>query len=429
MAQQPFASPTDIRGQITQLRHAKTLDTTVAASMFEKLQNGADNANTRLRNLASNRLGDLPPVSVDLTKVKGDLDDLNVRGTLTAAYIRAGSIDATKLTIKDIIAVGLSFTNNSPGAGSVAWAAFTLYWNGTGYPITAGNSSSAILYWEPSNSVLTGATVAAYTPQTNRFVIGTNVSGTATETWNTLGSQVVTTKMLGDGSITDVKVLNLSAAKITTGTLTVGGSSAGNPQVSVLDSSNVEVAWMGVRAGISGAWFNSLYVGGSGPATAKLIALNDGSVTINGATFTLNLSGITTTIDNSLIGGVYRTGLRIQDNSTTAENILGANFLVSINASGYLRTVVSTDGTNTVGQVYVCNGTGTGGFNGVGDLIQLDGNLGRVRVRGDVLIENGTASNDLIFKPGLLAATAGAFAGYLVFSLGGTDYKLFTQNV
>lgn len=423
-----LVSSVNLRSLITQLRNQRGfVDPTVLAKSLTIAQDGYDLLDKRLRNLASNTLGLLPVSSVDLSKLTGDLRDLRVRGTLTADYILAASIDATKLNIKDIIAVGLAFANNSPGAGSVAWGGFTIYWNGIAYPITAGNSASAILYWNAGDATLTGTTVAAYTPQTNRFVIGTNVSGTATESWNTLGSQVVTTKMLADGSITDVKVVNLSAVKITTGTLTVGGSSAGNPQVSVLDSTNTEVAWMGVRAGISGAWFNSLYIGGSGPATAKIIALNTGAVTIDGATFTLNLNGITTAIDNSLFGGQY-TGLRIEDNTTHSKRVQSAYFANSYNASGNPMVVIAGDGSNIRGKILVCNGTGTGGLDGIGSLINLDGNLGRVRVRGDVLIENGTGTDDVILQPGSSGA-AGAAAGlFLLVKLGGTDYKVALLN-
>lgn len=283
MAQQPLVSPTDIRGDITQLKHAKTVDPSAVSNMFSKVQSALDLVNIRFRNLASNQLGTLPPLSIEGLHVK-----------------------------------------------------------------------------------------------------------------------------------------NLSADQITTGTLIVGGG-APDPQLSVLNTAGVEVGWIGVRGVYSGAWFSSLYVGGTGPADAVITA-NSGAVAINGATFSLNLGGITTTINNALIGSVFRTGLSITDNSTGAKRIQGATFSNSYNAAGNLMVVIAGDGTNTVGKINLYNGTGTGGIDGAGALINLDGGGGRVRVRGNVLIEDGNAAHDLEWEPiaALSAGPPSSFAGFMAFKIGGS---------
>lgn len=226
--------------------------------------------------------------------------------------------------------------------------------------------------------------------------------------------------------IEGLHVKNLSADQITTGTLIVGGNGS-DPQLSVVNASGVEVGWIGVRGVYSGAWFSSLYIGGTGPADAKITA-NSGAVTINGATFTLNLNNVTTTIDNSLFSGQY-TGLRIQDNATGAKRVQSAYFSNAYNAAGNPMTVIAGDGTDTVGKILVCNGTGTGGIDGIGTLIGLDGGAGRVRVQGNVLIENGNPAQDLELLPSAMSGSSSGFVGYMTFKLGGTDYKLEVWGV
>lgn len=49
-----------------------------------------------------------------------------------------------------------------------------------------------------------------------------------------------------------------------------------------------------------GIWANNLYIGGMGPDTAKIVALSDGSITIDGATIILDANGVTTEISNAL---------------------------------------------------------------------------------------------------------------------------------
>lgn len=87
---------------------------------------------------------------------------------------------------------------------------------------------------------------------------------------------------------------------------------------SVVDSIGSLIGWIGdqvtATAEFIGAWFKTLYIGGTGPADAKIVADASGNVTINGATITLTENGVMTVIDgsvNSLTG--HPQGLLVRD--------------------------------------------------------------------------------------------------------------------
>lgn len=87
----------------------------------------------------------------------------------------------------------------------------------------------------------------------------------------------------------------LSAGKITTGKMKVGGKSATGGydkpgQISIWrpnagNNGEDMIGWIGETDdhGYTGAWFHSLWVGGSDPSTAPLIADNSGNLTIKGS--------------------------------------------------------------------------------------------------------------------------------------------------
>lgn len=71
----------------------------------------------------------------------------------------------------------------------------------------------------------------------------------------------------------------------------------------VTDPSGVLIAWIGYQVSGNvayyGGWFKQLYIGGTSPADAKIVADSNGNVTITGATLTLTANGVTTTLNNA----------------------------------------------------------------------------------------------------------------------------------
>jgi hypothetical protein len=67
---------------------------------------------------------------------------------VNAAKIAAGAVSAQKLAIVDWYPVGLTWTDNSPSAGYVAWSACTMYYNGNSYSVAGGNTNLQYIWWD-----------------------------------------------------------------------------------------------------------------------------------------------------------------------------------------------------------------------------------------------------------------------------------------
>lgn len=113
----------------------------------------------------------------------------------------------------------------------------------------------------------------------------------------------------------DIVITN-SGITITNASFVIGGTAGST--IKVYDPSNVLVAELGasLAAGFSGGWFQQIRIGGASIAAPVLASDASGNVTINGATFSLTLNNVTTTIDNQIVGALtYPVGLYVQDNS------------------------------------------------------------------------------------------------------------------
>src|SRR5579864_1357341 len=86
--------------------------------------------------------------------------------------------------------VGMTIQNNTPSGGQISWSACTLYYNGTAYPISAGNSGTNQFVWwvVGSNSFTSGN---SFVPGPTIFPVLTNVAGVADITWPKLGAGAV----------------------------------------------------------------------------------------------------------------------------------------------------------------------------------------------------------------------------------------------
>ena len=114
----------------------------------------------------------------------------NNQGTADVTWDKVGAaaVQASQMNDSTINVQGLVLTNNSPGAGNVAWTACTVYYQGNSYAITAGNTTSGHTYitWTVGNTAFTEG--ASYTPGPTVFAIATNNGGTGDITWNKAGS-------------------------------------------------------------------------------------------------------------------------------------------------------------------------------------------------------------------------------------------------
>ena len=145
------------------------------------------------------------------------------------------AVTATKMFNKTIILTGDAWTNNSPGGGSIAWNAHSVVYNGAAYPVDAGNTSQAYVYWGVGDSTYsTSATQPVLVSA--EFMIAINKSGIHTLVWNSSANMVIGTAFIANLAVTDAKIANatitnakiatVDAGKITTGILVVARTEA-----------------------------------------------------------------------------------------------------------------------------------------------------------------------------------------------------------
>jgi hypothetical protein len=171
----------------------------------------------------------------------------------------------------------------------------------------------------------------------------------------------ITTVKIGDAQITSAKIVSLDAAKITTGDLIVGGS--GNVgMVSVRNAANAQFGWIGKSGSDYGAWFDTLWVGGTGPSNAKLRATGGSlelvfdsgdalTLTTGSRYLAINASGILVALSSgSTTYGVLREDTLLVTNGSGAGG--------SILATGSYGQMQVTDGTNSVEAIAQSGNTG-----------------------------------------------------------------------
>jgi len=143
---------------------------------------------------------------------------------VTATDIDDFSITATKMWTNTVILTGDAWTNNSPVGGSIAWNSHHIVYNGVSYPIAAGNTVALL----PTATVYVYWTIgaAAYSISNTHptlgitaFMIAINTAGIHTLVWNSSANMVIGTAFIADLAVTNAKIADLNAAKITAGTI------------------------------------------------------------------------------------------------------------------------------------------------------------------------------------------------------------------
>lgn len=72
---------------------------------------------------------------------------------------------------------GFIFTNNSPGAGSVAWSEGDFVYEGTTYHVVSGSGTGQYVWWQYSNPYVFQTTSIYPTLGPHDFIIGVNTAG------------------------------------------------------------------------------------------------------------------------------------------------------------------------------------------------------------------------------------------------------------
>ena len=312
---------------------------------------------------------------------------------VTVTDIDDFSVTATKLFTNTIILSSDSWTNNSPGAGSIAWSAHFLTYGGAYYLVAAGDTNKKYTYWDVGNTggsgtvadpyLTTYSSADAYTHADNRFAIATNESGAHQLVWNAsanmvigsafildaaiieakignlavttgkINSLAVTTAKINNLAVTNAKINTMTASKLTAGTIdasviTVTNLNATNITAGTLTSRTVQTAASGQRIVMSQANNNIiLYVGGG--AGAAVVTIDDNIVgSLPGIALEDGTNAIYLTPTGIYIAKNSATGLA--DASLHIHDIYGSvNTSIEVMRSSTETFTVSSDGHVMIG--------------------------------------------------------------------------------
>jgi hypothetical protein len=137
-----------------------------------------------------------------------------------------------------------AFTDDSPGAGSVAWTSFKIKYKGSSYTVAAGNTSNTYLYWNASSpTAISSSNTRTDAVGVGKFFIGRNNSGTFEQ------SQFIKLITAGFISVAQLSALAADLGTITAGSLTMNLGSTYRLRLSptgLQGSNNSGQAWFGI---------------------------------------------------------------------------------------------------------------------------------------------------------------------------------------
>lgn len=196
--------------------------------------------------------------------------------SLNGSAVVGNSLDAGKVSFYAPTISGLTFTNNSPSAGYVAWSSFTLTYQGVSYTVTSGNSNLKYIYWKKSVSTTVlqaSATIPANAA--DQFMVCVNFSGTA------YPSNFAPFIYADYISVANLAAINADMGNITAGTITGG---------------TIRTASSGARTEMNASNLFGLGFGGiggtDGTTTQWYAKASDGKIYAGGGNIIVDTSGI-----------------------------------------------------------------------------------------------------------------------------------------
>lgn len=148
------------------------------------------------------------------TKLQSMLTDVDYRIGLLYDVIermenkntkRSKRVGSRDLNLAQHILDGFTITNNSPGAGSVAWANCNIMYRGTNHVITNGNTNLRFVYWM-------FATPTVFTANANKILLGPDDILVGINTNGTFHLEMLPGKFKDGGGLIDGSVRTLELA-------------------------------------------------------------------------------------------------------------------------------------------------------------------------------------------------------------------------
>uniref|UniRef100_A0A6M3IVS2 Putative tail protein n=1 Tax=viral metagenome TaxID=1070528 RepID=A0A6M3IVS2_9ZZZZ len=238
--------------------------------------------------------------SSEAAALNGDCLWLNIEPT----DINDFAITASKIFTNIPVLESDSWSDDSPGAGSVAWNEHTIYYAGVGYTIAAGDTDKKYIYWESLNSNYTASDTNPVLGD-GEFIIAVNINGAHDLAWNAIANQVIGSAYIQDLAVVTAKIndLAVTSAKINdlaVITAKIDDLAVTNAKINDLNASKINAGYLHTDRLEAGS------------ITATLIAAN--------------------TLTASLIAAHTITADQIAFNTLTA-SLIGANKIITASAN------------------------------------------------------------------------------------------------
>lgn len=300
----------------------------------------------------------------------------------------------TQVATSDVQLTGVTWTNNSPIAGSVAWTALQIVNAGNVYTVAAGNTANKFIWWTVGSATFT--TGATYTPAVGIYLIATNTAGVVDESWQKVGLN----------SITDATINSLTANKITAGTIDASVINVTNINANNITSGSINAAVIGVtNLNASNITSGTLAAGRIAAASIDVTKLNIRQIIVVSLTLSNNTpTPGAVTLSSSTI---YYNGLSyaVTGGTTTSMYIwwnVGDAFLTA--GAVYIpvptRFLIATNSAGTADVAW--NKVSAGGVNAqqlnIGDFHNIPG----IIMDQIVWTENSPVATDLAWSAGFL---------------------------
>lgn len=139
-----------------------------------------------------------------------------------------------------------------------------------------------------------------------------------------------TSRLRLNGGQFDINVNAISTEFLAAAGIDVGGGGSKPARFRVFDQLGALIGWIGddtANSGFVGAWLKQCRIGGSLPSNAPLVADANGNVSLNGATMTLNLNGITTSLNHQTVYSNVAALRTIEGSGMLREVVIAPNLI------------------------------------------------------------------------------------------------------
>ena len=243
--------------------------------------------------------------------------------------VYAHSIIASKITSLAHMLVGGTWTDNSPTGTAVAWAGWSVEYNGTTYAITDSDTTNKYIWWDlTSPTVFQKAATKPTLDTDDDFLACINEAGTHTQAWNatyihggTIQALSVNTEEIAADAVTATKI-NVVGLDGAAGTIIVANDAAGANALTSAINTNATTLIQPGKVLISGGVDLSNWSHGS-----------DATMIDGGDVYAHSIvASKITSLAHMLVGGTWT------DNSPTGTAVAWAGWSVEYNGTTYAIT-------------------------------------------------------------------------------------------